>query len=89
MAKKCKHCGNWVFDDDGDGYCEYCGKRNYTFRMTKSCALALISFILFIVAVFLESTGVSSWVIWVVVAIAWVLSFMHVEQEDKERRKKK
>ena len=43
MAKRCKHCGNWVFDDNGEGYCEHCGRRNHTFRITMSGALAIIA----------------------------------------------
>ena len=89
MAKRCKHCGNWVFDDDGEGYCEHCGRRNYTFRITKSGVLFIIGTILFFVAMYLESTGVSSWVILIIVIIAYVLSFMHISQSDEERRKKK
>ena len=88
MAKRCKHCGNWVFDDNGEGYCEHCGRRNHTFRITMSGALAIIATILFFVAIYLESTGVSAWVIWIIVIIAYALSFMHVVRSDEERRDK-
>ena len=83
MAKKCKHCGNWVFDDDGEGYCGHCGRRNSSFRFTISGILAVFGVVLFIVADYLESSGVNGWVVWPIVIIAYGVIFLHVINSNK------